>query len=550
MGFYIVFGPDPQVEEPGAWDGFSFWLLITYMSVVTFVLFPVTIYYARKYEPLRIKSVYKLCVSLFISFIHVGALFVGNEQSLTSKDLAKSNCALWNIWFLYPLGLNGWFLMMAERTITYSFFLKKKDDVSVLYNHDNVDGGYSNGDSRDFMYDVNPKKISIFSVKNRVGRLLFKFLIILFITMPIFIIALLDTLLEQSVFDVETNTCTTALPIKLLILGWVFFIFLFQILLNKWVNSRISFIYLNETREVRDILVCGFMAFFIFLLIHFSGSQNLAKWRTIQLCSLLFMYLFSFMRIVYVPLKHAILKDQRYVDEFRRSLDPLNQMKKINSFSEMINTQNLPLIDDFNNYCQNGHVFYINGVVSLDRGTQKVGPLNGAKYLKVINAIDTLKRSNNLTVMHCEDLLKRYFLDYSSDEYVFVRTDVIYNARQMIKQVSLSTSPTTSFGGNNNDDNNNKKMIQHVPEKFCDILKIDLWLVLDGQYFDGYKKTRMRDFLESQKSSQYLPDINNHRHHNINNNPDQKMSLDTNLMEKYDLLLSEKYLFRHEKMTD
>jgi hypothetical protein len=314
--------PDAPAERPGTWDRLTFyWLLLITCYLCSLDI--AALYYYRRYEPLRSKSVGKLVLSSVFAIVHMWALFVINEQSETVRDWKQLGCDFWAFWVQYLIGLNSWFVFMLERTVTYGYLF-----LSPL---------------------LQPMARKASRVK------IFKLALASLLSFPIFIICLLVTLEGGSYVDQQTATCVTELKWKLCILAWVTTDFGVLIWLNSYVNQQqftLKNQYFNENQELRVTVLIGIVGLAGYVLVNFFGLESYSLYRSLQTMLIGCMYMCVHSSFLCPRLYRAWIQDEVYAADFHRAADPHQYLTLPDDARYLLHSDEQVRLSEFLKFCQ------------------------------------------------------------------------------------------------------------------------------------------------------------------------------------------------------
>jgi hypothetical protein len=337
---------------------------------------------------MRAKSVGKLSAALFCSIAHLVALFVGNEQTIESRALSTSNCALWNFWLPYFVALNTWFVFMSQRMLAYGMIMR--------------------GD---------------YHIESPRWRTFLSAFFVLLISTPILSICIANSIKGLSYVDPGTGSCTSALLVRICILVWVVMDFCTLYLLNQKVNGRISVEHINDFRAVRDGMIGGVLAIGVFSGIHFGGLQNKSEWRTLQLFTIATMYMFSFLRIIGYTLVCALRNDREYAASFRRRIDLASAPEQI---QELMRRDDM--LEDFLKFCEKGGTFHVRVAAGGDDKSTRT--YTGAQYVICIRALNRLNFTDPGAI---DDFMEAYIRRGESPTFVYINVALHKSVEKFIK---------------------------------------------------------------------------------------------------------------------
>ena len=312
IGIDVSFVDDYPPDPTSAMDYLIFTVLIGYTVILISACF-FLLRLKKTYEPLMFKNVPKIVWMIIFGIIHSWAVFISNEHLNAFNDLRFVDCAFWNFWLQYLIGLGGWFVILVRRILVYGRIFYKE-----------------------------------FYTMNNTQKGLFEWTLTGVFIVPIFFICIGVSVFSGSYYDVDDETCFTHLPWKILTLLWILICCVTLLLMNRIIISSMNRnSYFSEYRPINAILVVGSLVIMIKVPIHFFGLVGHIWGRTIDTSAIIFLHIFSFCCLISYTTWKAITRDQVYAENHKSSYRHL--YPELESIKPLISDP--VVLDDFLKFC-------------------------------------------------------------------------------------------------------------------------------------------------------------------------------------------------------
>lgn len=404
MSFNVRFtiNNDNPVQPTGIAD----WIALGYISIVSFAMvfsIIVMLLRGRKYAPLRVKDVPKMIVMAIFGLIHIWFAFMTNEHFPLLNQLQRMECSVFSFWLQYLLGLNMWFVVLILRLETYIWIFSER------------------------IRDV---------TKNQFRATKFMTSIVLTIPLATLFIVLSST--NGSTWDEESSRCTTALPYKLILLGWIIFEMILLITFFFTLKGILTANYYKEYESLGNIILLGITIIIINGFIVFFGGLSYSIGRSVATILIGTLHIFSLLRIAGLNIWRAATCDKKHARAFlenqQHALVGVKHVEEIKDDDEIIN--------DFLNYCrgQKG--------VSFKRQdedvTIKVEPTILSECREEMIAWKMGMENGRLIEMASLEIIRKFIANPQSKKYIFPPTKIVRDLSEdefVSKELKMNINP-------------------------------------------------------------------------------------------------------------
>lgn len=259
-----------------------FILVLCFLATAAFIYLNAVVFVKKtKYLPLNTKQYNTLVLMSIVGCIHIWASFVSNDHLKVFIPIKRVNCALWSFWLPFFCGFSVWLSVLIIRSLKYAYIFHQS---------------MSKIDKRDRGWITNASVLAVIA--------------------PMFIICLGVTLDGASTYDEELLQCQTNTNWKIAIVIWLSLCIVLLSGLTLYISRGIPHTYFMEYRPLRHILIVGIFILIINSVITFKGWLPYSAGRCMFTFNIIFLHMFSFLRIIGVRLYKAMRKDETYVKKF------------------------------------------------------------------------------------------------------------------------------------------------------------------------------------------------------------------------------------------